>query len=390
MFSFRYMQMKTINIGIIGGGLMGKEVASACGRWFSLNGYPVKAELKAVCDLDENTLNWYKRIPSMDLLTTDYKKLLASKTVDVVYVAIPHHLHRDYYLEVLRAGKDLLAEKPFGIDLEAAMAIAAEGEKLKRFVRCSSEMPFLPGPQRVISEILSGRLGTIIEINAGFYHSSDMDPLKPINWKRQSKYCGEIGVMGDLGMHVLHIPLRMGWLPKRVYAHLQKIITKRPDGKGGWAECDTWNNASLMTTVDIEGSEVPMMLDMKRLAPGETNSWSIEVLGTEGGVRYSTKDTKALWTYRRKPEQAWQRFDLGFQMAFPTITGSIFEPGFSDCFMQMLAAYFIEREGMLDGRFGCVRPEEAVMSHRVFEAALRSHQSKAAIEIDYQMAPVVV
>ena len=207
---------------------MGKEVASACGRWFSLNGYPVNVELKAVCDLDENALNWYKRVPSVELLTTDYKKLLASDSIEVVYVAIPHHLHKNYYVEVLRAGKDLLAEKPFGIDLDAAMAITTEGEQLKRFVRCSSEMPFLPGPQRVISEILSGGLGTIIEINAGFYHSSDMDPFKPINWKRQSKYCGEIGVMGDLGMHVLHIPIRMGWLPKRVYAHLQKIITNRP------------------------------------------------------------------------------------------------------------------------------------------------------------------
>ena len=57
--------MKTVNLGIIGGGLMGKEVASACGRWFSLNGYPVNVELKAVCDLDENALNWYKRGPSV-------------------------------------------------------------------------------------------------------------------------------------------------------------------------------------------------------------------------------------------------------------------------------------------------------------------------------------
>ena len=169
--------MKTVKIGIIGGGLMGKEVASACGRWFSLNSYPLKVELKAVCDLDEKQLNWYRQIPSVGLLTTDYKELLACEDVEVVYVAIPHHLHKDYYLEVLKAGKDLLAEKPFGIDLEAALAITAEGEQLKRFVRCSSEMPFLPGPQRVVTEILSGRLGTIIEINAGFYHSSDMEPL---------------------------------------------------------------------------------------------------------------------------------------------------------------------------------------------------------------------
>jgi len=105
-------------------------------------------------------------------------------------------------------------------------------------------------------------------------------------------------------------------------------------------------------------------------------------LGTEGGVRYNTKDTKALWTFERGKEQVWKRTDLGFQVAFPTITGGIFEPGFADCFMQMLAAYFAEREGFLNGRFGCVTPEEALNSHRVFQSALNSHLSKSVMEIN--------
>jgi len=373
--------MKAVHVGIIGGGLMGKEVAGAFGRWFSLTNYPLPVRLKAVCDLDARTLEWYKQIPDVELLTTDYKELLASKDIDVVYVALPHNLHLKYYTEVIESGKDLLAEKPFGMDLPAAKAIQEKIDQSGCFVRCCSEMPFLPGPQRVIEEIQSGRIGKLIEIRAGFYHSSDLDPLKPINWKRLSQFCGKIGVMGDLGMHVLHIPLRMGWFPKHVYAQLQKVITKRPDGKGGWGESDTWNNATLSTTVTIEGEDIPMLLEMKRLMPGETNSWFIEVLGTEGGVRYNTKDTKVLWTFKREKEQTWQRVDLGFQVPFPTTTGGIFEPGFSDCFMQMLAAYFAERGGFLNGRFGCVTPEEAVMSHRVFQAALSSHESTSVVEV---------
>jgi predicted dehydrogenase len=373
--------MEKVNIGIIGGGLMGKEAASAFGRWFVLNDFNVTVELTAVCDLSEQVLSWYKKIKTVTLLTSDYKVLLSDKNIDIVYVALPHNLHKEVYLDVLRAGKDLLAEKPFGIDLEAAIAIREEANRLNRFVRCSSEMPFLPGPQRVVAEVLSGRLGKIFQIKAGLLHSSDMDPKKPGNWKRQNKYCGDIGVMGDLGMHVMHIPLRLGWKPKYVFSQLQKIITERPDGKGGKINCDTWNNASLSTEVDIEGEEVPMSLEMKRLAPGETNTWYIEVLGTEGGVKYSTKDTKALWIFRRDKEQAWQRFDLGFQLAFPVITGGIFEAGFTDCFMQMLAAFVAERGGHLNGRFGCATPDEAIESHRLFAAALQSQKSKSLVKI---------
>ena len=371
----------TTRIGIIGGGLMGREVASALSRWFVLEDFPVHAELTAVCDLAEKQREWFRRIPSVKLLTADYHELLANPDIDVVYVAVPHNMHETIYLDVLKAGKDLLAEKPFGIDLNAARAIAEAAKSSGRFVRCSSEFPFLPGAQRAYQIAREGNLGKILEIHSGFHHSSDLDPTKPANWKRQVKTCGAIGVMGDLGMHAIHVPFRLGWNPKRVYAQLQKIYHERPDGKGGMATCDTWDNAMLHTEVEIDGSEVPVRFEMKRLAPSETNTWFIEVLGTDGGVKFSTKEPKTLWTFLRGKEQLWQKTDLGFNGPFSTITGGIFEPGFPDCFLQMWAAYIAERAGKLDGRFGCVTPEEAVRSHEFFEAALKSQQTKSSINL---------
>jgi len=371
----------TTRIGIIGGGLMGREVASALSRWFVLENFPVHAELTAVCDLAEKQREWFRRIPSVKLLTADYHELLAIPDVDVVYVAVPHNMHETIYLDVLKAGKDLLAEKPFGIDLKAARAIADAAKSSGRFVRCSSEFPFLPGAQRAYQIAREGNLGKVLEIHSGFHHSSDLDPTKPANWKRQVKTCGAIGVMGDLGMHAVHVPFRLGWNPKRVYAQLQKIYHERPDGKGGLATCDTWDNAMLHTEVEIDGSEVPVRFEMKRLAPSETNTWFIEILGTDGGVKFSTKEPKTLWTFQRGKEQLWQKTDLGFNGPFPTITGGIFEPGFPDCFLQMWAAYIAERAGKLDGRFGCVTPEEAVRSHELFEAALKSQETKSSVTL---------
>ena len=361
---------------------MGREVASALSRWFVLENYPVQAELVAVCDTAEKPREWFRRVPTVKLLTTNHHELLAFVEIDAVYVAVPHNLHESIYLDVLKAGKDLLAEKPFGIDFKAARTIAEAAKSSGRFVRCSSEFPFLPGAQRAYQIARENKLGKLLEVRSGFHHSSDLDPSKPANWKRQVKTCGEIGVMGDLGMHAVHIPFRLGWKPKRVYAQLQKIYPQRPDGQGGMVACDTWDNAMLHTDVEFGGAEFPVRFEMKRLAPGETNTWFLEILGTDGGVRFSTKEPKTLWTFHRGQEQNWQRTDLGFHGPFPTITGSIFEPGFPDCFLQMWSAYLAERAGKLQGRFGCVTPEEAVDSHQLFAAALQSSTEKRAISLD--------
>ena len=100
-------------------------------------------------------------------------------------------------------------------------------------------------------------------------------------------------------------------------------------------------------------------------------------------MRFSTKDPKTLWVFERGngKEQIWQRIELGHQMPFPTITGGIFEVGFPDCFLQMWAAYAAERAGALGERFGCATPEEAVLSHKLFAAALESHASKRVVTL---------
>ena len=373
--------MSTLRLGIIGGGLMGREMASAVSRWCALEDVGVGCEITAVCDLAPTARDWFRRLPSLRLSTADHRELLASTEVDAVYVAVPHHLHEKIYLDVLEAGKDLLAEKPFGIDLAAARNIATRAKELGRFVRCSSEFPFLPGAQRVFQFAREGKFGRPLEVRSAFLHSSDLDPSKPVNWKRQNATCGEIGVMGDLGMHVMHLPLRLGWKPKRVYAQLQKVYTQRPDGKGGTAPADTWDNAMLHTWFDHDGAEVPMRLEMKRLAPGATNTWFLEILGSDGGVRFSTAEPKTLHVFERGKEQWWKRTELGFGTGFKTVTGGIFEPGFPDVIQQMWAAYLMERAGLLNGRFGCATPDEAVATHEIFAAALQSQAQGTVVSL---------
>ena len=246
------MTEKVIRFGIIGTGLMAREFASATLRWAHLLDLNIRPEIVAVAARRPESLLWFtENLPDCKLAVTDYKELLDSPQVDAVYCAVPHHVHAQMYCDIIDAGKHLFGEKPFGIDLGANTQILdALRTRSEVFARCSSEFPFYPGAYQIIEFLRENRFGKIIEVEAGFWHSSDLNPMKTINWKRQLQYNGEYGCMGDLGMHVLHIPLRFGWMPRSVRALLSNIITERPDGSGAMVPCETWDNAILACDVD--------------------------------------------------------------------------------------------------------------------------------------------
>jgi predicted dehydrogenase len=370
-----------LRFGIVGLGLMGREFASAAARWMHLNDFDSRPAIVAVCDANESTFSWFKsNVPTIGLITTDYRELLNREDIDAIYCAVPHNLHEQLYTDIIRAGKHLLAEKPFGIDLAANRKILeAIQSNPKPLVRCASEFPFYPGGISIIQALQKEDFGQIIEVECGYLHSSDINPQKPINWKRIIEFNGEYGCMGDLGMHVLHIPLRFGWFPHRVHAQLAKIVKERPDGKGKMVPCDTWDNATIFGEVEVapKGERFPITLHTKRIAPGETNTWFIRILGMRRSMAFSTKYPKTLQLMEYKPGgiQAWQQIDLGYQSAYPTITAGIFEFGFTDAILQMWAAFCDElthgREKMRQP-FYCATPEEAHQSHLIFTQALDS------------------
>jgi len=377
---------RIIKFGVIGCGLMGREFASAAARWFHLTDTKARPEIVAVCDLNPLLTNWFSaNVPSVKQVTADYRELLANETIEAVYCAVPHNLHHNIYPDILAAGKHLLGEKPFGIDADANRqiqeSILAHPDCL---VRCSSEMPFFPGAQKLINFVRTGDFGDIIEVEAAFLHSSDLNPDKPINWKRMVDTNGAYGCMGDLGMHVLHVPLRLGWKPSRVSTALVNRFATRLDSQGNTVPCETWDNATILGHVDDDRGGFPMVLKTWRIAPGHSNTWSIRVLGTKRSAYFSTKNPRQ-WQFMTYAGGAgvWSVEDLGFESLFPAITGGIFEFGFSDAIQQMWAAFVDELAGGNANGFGCVSPQEAADHHAILSAALKAGTTNSVQDVLY-------
>lgn len=365
---------------------MGREFASAAARWCHLTDLQVRPEVVAVCDSRPEALEWFTTAAAVPQATSDYRELLDNPEVDAVYCAVPHNLHERFYCDIIAAGKHLLGEKPFGIDIDAnARILAAAAERPGLVVRCSSEFPFFPGAQRVFELIRDNRLGRVLEFECGFLHCSDMDPDKPLNWKRTLAANGEYGCMGDLGLHVFHVPLRAGWVPRNVRAILSNVFPRRRDASGQLVPCETWDNATLLCEVPCEGGTFPLTARMHRVSPGETNTWYLCVRGTRLSARFSTREPRTLETMPYEPAapQCWRSEAVGYRSAYPTITGGIFEFGFSDAILQMVAAFCHQ---VLDGNgaelpFGCATLQETRLTHRIFTAALRSNARQEVVEV---------
>ncbi len=210
-----------------------------------------------------------------------------------------------------------------------------------------------------------------------------MDLNKPINWKRTLSANGAYGCMGDLGIHVQHLPFRLGLMPRTVNAVLANLVRERRDARTGeMRPCETWDNALLLCEGESPaGDRFPLTFEMKRMAPGCSNTVEYEIDGMDLSAVFSTEDPNALrYTVPHGQTQAWARLPIGQRTLYPVITGGIFEFGFSDSLLQMLAAFISELKG-LPCPFGCFTPLEAKKSHELLTAALKAYEKGVTVTL---------
>jgi len=109
----------------------------------------------------------------------DYKEVLADKNVDVVHICTPHFLHSEMAVEALKAGKDVILEKPLGIsELQAKKVIEAEKQTGRKLTVCFQNR--YNNTSIKIKEFLESGIGGKVLGARGL-----------INWYRDAKYYTE-------------------------------------------------------------------------------------------------------------------------------------------------------------------------------------------------------
>jgi predicted dehydrogenase len=76
-----------------------------------------RAELSAVASRNLDRAKTYANKWDIPNAFGSYQEMLNSGTIDAVYISLPNHLHAEWSIRALRAGVNVLCEKPFAISL---------------------------------------------------------------------------------------------------------------------------------------------------------------------------------------------------------------------------------------------------------------------------------
>ncbi len=97
-----------------------------------------------------------------------YDELVADPDVDVVYISTPHPMHRDSAMLAIRAGKNVLVEKPFTINAAQARDLVAAAREQGVFLMEAMWTRFLPHVIDIRQMLADGVLGEVVTVVAGF------------------------------------------------------------------------------------------------------------------------------------------------------------------------------------------------------------------------------
>lgn len=195
----------SVRIGVVGLG-MGRHHA---------RGYAEaeRAELSAICDLDEGLLAEYKAKYPLAKTYTQYEEMFASAGLDAVSIALPNFLHADVAIAAMRAGLHVLSEKPMALDAEQAAEMVRVSRETNRKLMIHFNYRFSPQSQWLKQYVDEGHLGEIYYAKTRWLRVRGIPKLG--GWFSIKRLSGG-GPLIDLGVHRLDLAMWLMGYPKAV------------------------------------------------------------------------------------------------------------------------------------------------------------------------------
>jgi len=283
--------MKTLSIGLIGSGFMGKTHVFGFATAQKVFDLPFQIKLHTLADISDKTVVRAASKFGFAHATTNWREMLDNPDIDVIDITAPNGLHKEMALEAIAAGKHVYCEKPLApLASDAAeMVQAAEAAGVKTQVGFN----YLCNPMvRLAKDMIeAGELGVIRGyrgIHAEDYMSNANDPYT----FRHDPAGG--GALADLGSHTLATAEFLLGPITSVLGDCITSIGERPDGHGGRRKInvDDIGRAFLRFQNGASGS-----IEGNWITTGRKMQHDFEVYGSKGALCFSQERFNELHFY---------------------------------------------------------------------------------------------
>ena len=279
--------MKTLRVGVIGGGYMGKAHSVAVLAATAVFQLDANIELSGIAASSLHSAERYAKLFGAKRAFSSAEALINSPEIDAVIIASPQDTHLNFVRACASAGKPVLCEKPMGRTLAEAESIRDCAHSIINQVGYN----YINTPASAFARqlIREGAIGKITwfrgEHNEDFMVSAD-----PTNWR----LTGEAnGTLGDLAPHALQCALALCGDISELVAD----ICSRPDVRGS-DDPPNANDDQIQLMCRFKNG-ANGMISSSRVAHGRKMGYAYEIHGTEGSIRFDQEDQNALWLYQR-------------------------------------------------------------------------------------------
>lgn len=336
---------KMLNAVLIGYGFAGKTFhAPLLSATSGLNLYAIASSDAAKVHAD---------LPGMRVIA-DPQQAIAHPDIDLVVIASPNTTHAPLARQALEAGKHVVVDKPFTLDMQEArelIALAKEkGLLLSVFHNRRWDSDYL-GVRQAIEQ---GKVGRVVQFES---HIDRFRPQVRVRWREQN--VPGSGLWFDLGPHLIDQALQLFGLPESVQGN---IATLREN-----AEVNDWAH------VVLNYPSHRVILHCSMLVAGGVSRFSVH--GTQGSLIKARADRQEsqLLTGVTPGSAGWGEDDEAMvlysgeqETQLPTPAGD-------------QRQYYIQIANALNGaQANPVPPEQALAVMAVLEAAVKSSASGQA------------
>jgi len=297
------MAKKTLNIGMVGYGFMGRTHSNAFAQaphFFDMDYKPV---LKTICARSAEKAQAFAEQWGYEKSVTDWRALIDDTSIDLIDIASPNDTHMEIAIAAAQAGKMVMCEKPLGRS-------AAESKKMVEAVERAGvanmvwynyrRVPAVTLAKQLIDE---GRLGKIFHYRAKFLQdwtiSKDLPQGGQGLWRLDVGVAGS-GVTGDLLAHCIDTAMWLNGGISSVTGMTETFITERHHNITGKTEKVGIDDASLFLSRFENGSLGSF--EATRYARGHKALYTLEINGEHASIFWDLHDLHRLQYFDHRDE----------------------------------------------------------------------------------------